>query len=250
MSAIDQFMQLIEKNICIYGVIISTGYGVVTLQGFLIAFIGEVFRICYMGFNSNSFGLVVNLYQNDTMNLLIGALLLNPRNRLSEGAKVNGLCRLASIILGDFAIGSILDPVGNFILNSGRIDVQYRWVVESPAPGIIDRQSVFEPLQTGVISIDSMIPIGRGQRELIVGDRQTGKTSIGVDTILNQKYKKVFCIIHISQILLGICIFIIYGPLVAYISISLCNILSNLQIVSSILEVKQQFHVILNLGLL
>ena len=186
-------MQLIEKNICIYGVIISTGYGVVTLQGFLIAFIGEVFRICYMGFNSNSFGLVVNLYQNDTMNLLIGALLLNPRNRLSEGAKVNGLCRLASIILGDFAIGSILDPVGNFILNSGRIDVQYRWVVESPAPGIIDRQSVFEPLQTGVISIDSMIPIGRGQRELIVGDRQTGKTSIGVDTILNQKYKKVKC---------------------------------------------------------
>jgi F-type H+-transporting ATPase subunit alpha len=83
--------------------------------------------------------------------------------------------------------------VGNFILNSGRIDVQYRWVVESPAPGIIDRQSVFEPLQTGVISIDSMIPIGRGQRELIVGDRQTGKTSIGVDTILNQKYKKVQC---------------------------------------------------------
>ena len=189
-----QNRMLIEKNICIYGVIISTGYGVVTLQGFLSGFIGEVFRICYMRFNENSFGLVVNLYQNDRMNLLIGALLLNPRNRISEGAKVIGLSRLASIILGDFAIGSILDLVGNLILNSGRIDVQYRWVVESPAPGIIDRQSVFEPLQTGVISIDSMIPIGRGQRELIVGDRQTGKTSIGVDTILNQKYKKVFCI--------------------------------------------------------
>jgi F-type H+-transporting ATPase subunit alpha len=189
-----ELRMLIEKKIFIYGVIISTGYGVVTLQGFLIAFIGEVFRICVMGFNENSFGLVVNLYQNDTMNLLIGALLLNPRNRVSEGAKVNGISRLASIILGDFAIGSILDPVGNFILNSGRIDVQYRWVVESPAPGIIDRQSVFEPLQTGVISIDSMIPIGRGQRELIVGDRQTGKTSIGVDTILNQKYKNVFSI--------------------------------------------------------
>ena len=122
---------LISQFLCIYGVIISTGVGVVTLQGFLIAFIGEVFRICYM---ENSFGLVVNLYQNDTMNLLIGALLLNPRNRLAEGAKVNGQGRLASIILGDFAIGSILDPVGNFILNSGRIDVQYRWVVESPAP--------------------------------------------------------------------------------------------------------------------
>ena len=125
---------LISQFLCIYGVIISTGYGVLTLEGFLIAFIGEVFRICVMRFNENSFGLVVNLYQNDTMNLLIGALLLNPRNRLAEGAKVNGQGRLASIILGDFAIGSILDPVGNFILNSGRIDVQYRWVVESPAP--------------------------------------------------------------------------------------------------------------------
>ena len=142
--------------------------------------------------NENSFGMVVNLYQNDTMNLQLGALLLNPRNRISSGAKVNAISRLASIILGDFAIGSILDPLGNFILNSDRIDVQYRWVVESPAPGIISRQSVFEPLQTGILSIDSMIPIGRGQRELIVGDRQTGKTSIGVDTILNQKYKKVF----------------------------------------------------------
>jgi len=181
---------LIEKKVCIYGVIISIGYGVVNLQGFFIAFIGEVFRIS----NSKSFGLVVNLYRNDTMNLLLGALLLNPRNRLSEGAKVHGMSRLASILLGDFAIGSILDPVGNLLFNSSRVDVQYRWVVESPAPGIIDRQSVFEPLQTGVLSIDSMIPLGRGQRELIVGDRQTGKTSIGVDTILNQKYENVFCI--------------------------------------------------------
>ncbi len=185
---------LIEKKMPnIYGVIISTGYGVVTFQGFLIAFIGEVFRCNVLGFNENSFGLVVNLYQNDTMNLLIGALLLNPLNRLSEGAKVNGISRLATIMLGDFAIGSILDPVACYIFHSARIDVQYSWVVESPAPPIIDRQSINEPLQTGIISIDSMIPIGRGQRELVVGDRQTGKTSIGVDTILNQKYKKVFC---------------------------------------------------------
>jgi F-type H+-transporting ATPase subunit alpha len=181
----------IEKDICIYGVIISVGSGVVTLQGFLCAFIGEVFRICCIG---NSFGLVVNLYRDDRMNLLIGALLLNPEDRISEGAKVKGLCRLASIVLGDFAIGSILDPVGNLILNSGRVDAQYRWVIESPAPGIIDRESVFEPLQTGILSIDSMVPIGRGQRELVVGDRQTGKTSIGVDTILNQKYEKVLCV--------------------------------------------------------
>merc|ERR1719350_349579 len=189
-----QNRMLIEKDICIYGVIISVGSGVVTLQGFLSGFIGEVFRICCMGLSENSFGLVVNLYRDDRMNLLIGALLLNPEDRISEGAKVKGLSRLASIILGDFAIGSILDPVGNLILNSGRIDAQYRWVIESPAPGIIDRQSVFEPLQTGVLSIDSMVPIGRGQRELVVGDRQTGKTSIGVDTILNQKYEKVLSV--------------------------------------------------------
>jgi len=182
---------LIEKNIFISGLIISTGYGVVILQGFLIAFISELFRICVMGFH---YGFVVNLYRNETMNLLIGALLLNPGNRVSEGAKVNGMSRLASIILGDFACGSILDPIGNLILNSGSGNVQYRWLIESPAPGIIDRQSVCEPLQTGIVSIDSMVPIGRGQRELIVGDRQTGKTSIGVDTILNQKYEKVFCI--------------------------------------------------------
>jgi len=152
-----------------------------------------------MGFNyllSKSFGLVVNLYLEDTMNLLIGALLLNPSNGVSEGQKVNGTHRLASIILGDFAIGSILDPVGSYILNAMPPAPSHRsyWLVVNAAPGIIDRQSVFEAIQTGIISIDSMIPIGRGQRELIVGDRQTGKTSIGVDTILNQKYKKVFCI--------------------------------------------------------
>jgi len=185
---------LIEKEISVYGLIISVGSGVVSLQGFLMAFIGELFSICCMG-NENSFGLVVNLYRDETMNLLIGALLLNPEDPLSEGTKVFGLSRLASILLGDFAIGSIIDPVGNFILLiSSRIDAQYRWVIESPAPTIIDRQSVFEPLQTGLLSIDSMIPIGRGQRELIVGDRQTGKTSIGVDTILNQKYEKVLCV--------------------------------------------------------
>lgn len=188
---------LIEKKIFIYGLIISTGYSVVTLQGFLIGFIGEVFRICLMGFNkivSSTFGLVVNLYQNDTMDLLIGALLLNPSNRVSSGSKVNGILQLLRLILGDFAISSILHPLASYILNSSTIDVQYAWLVESPGPGIIMRQSVFEPLQTGLVSIDSMIPIGRGQRELIVGDRGPGKTSIGLDTILNQKYKKVLCI--------------------------------------------------------
>jgi F-type H+-transporting ATPase subunit alpha len=189
---------LIEKEIFTYGVIISVGSGVVTLQGFLMAFVGEIFRICVLSLDSaasGSFGLVLNLYRDDPPTwLTIRALLLNPSDRVSEGAKVNGMSRLAHLVLGDFAIGSILDPLGSYILNSGRIDAQYAWVIESPAPGIIDRQSVTEPLQTGLLSIDSMIPIGRGQRELIVGDRKTGKTSIGIDTILNQKYEKVFCV--------------------------------------------------------
>lgn len=152
-----------------------------------------------MGFNYllyKSFGLVVNLYLEDTMNLLIGALLLNPSSGVSVGQKVNGTNCLASIILGDFAIGSILDPVGSYILKAHHTTSSYNsyWLILNAAPGIMSRQSVFEPIQTGIISIDSMIPIGRGQRELIVGDRQTGKTSIGVDTILNLKYKKVFSI--------------------------------------------------------
>ena len=146
-----------------YGVIISIGSGVVTLQGFLTAFLSELFRI----FNSNSFSLVVNLYQDDTMNLLISALLLNPEDRLSEGAKVDAISRLASILLGDFAIGSILDALGNLILNEARVDVQYHWVIENPAPGIIDRQPLFEPLQTGVLSINSMIPLARSKPDLI-----------------------------------------------------------------------------------
>jgi len=182
-------VKLIEKNILIYGVIISVGCGVVTLEGLLMAFISEVFTT-----QSSSIGLVVNLYRDDTMNLLIGALLLNPENPLGQGSSVRASATLATIILGDSAIASILDPVGNLIFNSGRIDVSCPWAIESPAPGIIDRQSVTEALQTGVIAIDSSIPIGCGQRELILGDRQTGKTSICIDTILNQKYRSVFTV--------------------------------------------------------
>ena len=84
--------------------------------------------------------------------------------------------------------------MGNVVINSRRCDSVHQWLIESPSPSIVERLSVFEPLQTGLISVDSMIPIGRGQRELLVGDRQTGKTSIGVDTIINQKYEEVLSI--------------------------------------------------------
>ena len=118
---------LISKNIFVWNYNLNWS-GVVTLQGFLIAFLGELFRVS----NSNSFGLVVNLYRDDTMNLLIGALLLNTEDRLSGGAKVSAISRLASILLADFAIGSILDQLGNLILNESRVDVQYPWIIEFP----------------------------------------------------------------------------------------------------------------------
>jgi F-type H+-transporting ATPase subunit alpha len=184
---------LIQKELSTYGVTIAVGSGVVSIQGFLTAFVGEVFKVA-SGPTEDSFGMVVNLCRDETMNLLIGSLMFSPDLRVAEGAKVAALSRLASILLGDYVIGSILDPLGNLLLNTGSVDAQYRWVIESPAPGIIDRQSVFEPLQTGIISIDAMVPIGLGQRELVVGDRQTGKTSIGVDTILNQKHDSVLAV--------------------------------------------------------
>lgn len=163
------------------------------LQGFLSAYVGEVFKVV-SGPTSSSYGLVVNLFRDDSMNLLIGSLMFTPENRIFEGSQVESLSRLASILLGDYVIGSILDPLGNLLLNLSNITANYRWLIESPAPGIVDRQSVFEPLQTGILAIDSMVPIGLGQRELVVGDRQTGKTSIGVDTILNQKYESVLSV--------------------------------------------------------
>ena len=169
------------------------GSGVVSIQGFLTAYVGEIFKVMsWQGLNP--YGMVVNLYRDETMNLIIGSLLFDSRCRVTEGSKIVSLRTLASIVLGDFVIGSILDSLGNLLLTTSKADANYRWVIESPAPGIIERQSVFEPLQTGIISIDSMVPIGLGQRELVVGDRQSGKTSIGIDTILNQKYSAVLSV--------------------------------------------------------
>ena len=156
-------------------------------QGFIKAFIGEVFHIATGTLGNSSYGLIVSLPKNNVGHLIVGSLALNPYVRVTGGSKAYAICQVAGIRLGDFIIGALVDPTGNLILASSRVDASFRWSIESPAPGIISRQSVFEPLATGILSIDSMIPIGRGQRELIVGDRQTGKTSIGVDTILNQR---------------------------------------------------------------
>ena len=120
---------------------------------------------------------------------------------VSSGSKVKGLGRLASLVVGDFAIGSLLDPIGRVIvsLNSKSMNCETCWLIENAAPSIIARQSVFEPLQTGIHAIDSLIPIGRGQRQLIVGDRQTGKTSIGLDTIFMQRFERGIIFVLLCQ---------------------------------------------------
>ena len=185
-----------ESSIMKTGVIISVAYGVLSIQGFLTASCSEVFTVysddCIEALAG---GILVNLYREERMNLLIGGLLFDPGLRVGEGGKVNSRRRLPSIRIGSFMFGCIVDALGSVILNAeARVDLQLTWVIESPAPGIMDRESVFESLTTGLICIDAMLPIGRGQRELIIGDRQTGKTSIGIDTILNQKEDRVFSV--------------------------------------------------------
>ena len=185
---------IIQKAVVRFGIIISLGSAVISIQGLLCSFVSEVFHVA-LGLPGSFQGVVVNLIRDNTMNLVIGGLLIYPEARMSEGSKVTSLGQLSSIALGDYVIGSILDSLGNLQFTIDiTISPEYSWVIESPAPGIIDRTSVFEPLQTGMISIDALVPIGLGQRELIVGDRQTGKTSLGIDTILNQKTQSLLSV--------------------------------------------------------
>jgi F-type H+-transporting ATPase subunit alpha len=177
-----------------YGLVLSQGSGVLSLTGLLDSFVGEIFRVASVTCDTDPIGVIVNLYRDSTMNLIIGALLFYPNQRVSVGSTVVSTSHLATIYLGTFSVGSIMDPVGNLILNPSKVNSNFSWVIEAPAPGIIERESVFEPLQTGLISVDSMVPVGRGQRELVVGDRQTGKSALGIDTILNQKFESVLSV--------------------------------------------------------
>ena len=124
----------------------------------------------------------------------IGCILFGHANTIGEGSRAMRTGKMAGIPVGEGFLGRVVDALGNPIDNKGEIEAAGYRPVESPAPGIIERQSVDTPMETGILSIDSMFPIGRGQRELIIGDRQTGKTSIAVDTMLNQKGKDVICI--------------------------------------------------------
>lgn len=162
----------------------SVGDGIVFVDGLKSVMYGEI-----VIFESGVRGMVQELRPND-----IGVILFGDDTEVTEGSRVLRTGKTAGIPVGDAFLGRVVDPLGNPIDGEGPIDSDGYRAVETAAPGIVERQSVDTPMNTGILSIDSMFPIGRGQRELIIGDRQTGKTAIALDTILNQKDNGVICI--------------------------------------------------------
>lgn len=166
------------------GTVILVGDGIARVYGLRECMASELVE-----FEDGSFGMAQNL-ENET----VSVALLSDNNNIREGSTVKRTGQVVSVPVGDALLGRVVDALGNPIDGKGPIDAKETRPIESEAPGIIERKSVSVPLQTGIKAIDSMIPIGRGQRELIIGDRQTGKTEIAIDTIMNQKNTGVICI--------------------------------------------------------
>lgn len=169
------------KNV---GQVLSVGDGVVHVAGLERCKYGELLR-----FENEAMGIALNLDEQE-----VGAVLLNSQNDVSEESFVFNTGEVVSVPVGEALLGRVVNPLGEAIDSKGTIHTEKTRPIETEAPPINDRQGVSQPLETGILAIDSMIPIGKGQRELIIGDRQTGKTAIAVDTILNQKGKDVICI--------------------------------------------------------
>lgn len=165
------------------GYVSSVADGVVTIKGVADGLAGELVQI------GNTNAMIMNLHENS-----IDAVLLDDSDTVVEGSSVVATGRVVEVPVGDEMLGRVVDALGRPIDDKGEIITSTKLPIEREAPGVIDRHSVDEPLETGIKIIDSMIPIGKGQRELIIGDRQTGKTAIAIDTILNQKGKNVKCI--------------------------------------------------------
>ena len=162
----------------------SVGDGIAYIDGIDHAMYGEI-----VVFENGQKAMVQDIREDE-----IGCILFDDEEEIEEGTKVFRSGRMAGVPVGENFIGRVINALGEPIDGNGKIDADDYRPLEQPAPGIVERKSVDTPLETGILSIDSMFPIGRGQRELIIGDRQTGKTSIAVDTILNQKGKRVICI--------------------------------------------------------
>ncbi len=166
------------------GTIVSLKDGIVRIHGLDDVMQGEMIQ-----FDEHTYGMALNLERDS-----VGAVVLGPYEHLSEGQVVKCTGRILEVPVGEALLGRVVDALGNPIDGRGPIHTKFSSPVEKVAPGVISRQSVSQPLQTGIKSIDTMTPIGRGQRELIIGDRQTGKTAVAIDTILNQLDSDVFCI--------------------------------------------------------
>nr|WP_205570961.1 MULTISPECIES: F0F1 ATP synthase subunit alpha [Halobacteriovorax] len=166
------------------GTVLTVGDGVARIFGLKNAMAGELVE-----FATGTKGMVLNLETNN-----VGVAILGDDPKITEGSTVKRTEKIVEVPVGDALLGRVVDAIGNPIDGQGEIVSEHSRRVEIKAPGILARKSVHEPLQTGIKAIDSMIPIGRGQRELIIGDRKTGKTAVAIDTIINQKGKDVICI--------------------------------------------------------
>ena len=166
------------------GVVTYVGDGIARAHGLNNALAGELLK-----FDNGSYGIAQNLDSND-----VGIIILGQFDNIREGDRVQRTGRIMSVPVGNSLIGRVVNPLGQPVDGLGEIKADKTRPIEAKAPGVMDRQSVKQPLQTGIKAIDALVPIGRGQRELIIGDRKTGKTSLAIDTILNQKGQGVICI--------------------------------------------------------
>jgi F-type H+-transporting ATPase subunit alpha len=170
------------------GYVVQMGDGIAQVFGLNHVVVGEILKFNYAK-DKTAIGIALNLEEQYT-----GVVVLSDANSIVEGTKVERTGQVATVPVGSDMLGRVLDPLTNDLDGKGSFKSDELRLLEPTVPGIIDRQSVCEPLQTGIVSIDSIIPIGRGQRELIIGDRQTGKTTIALDTIINQKTENVVCV--------------------------------------------------------
>ena len=179
---IEQYDQ--EVKVANVGTVLQVGDGIARIYGLEKAMAGELLE-----FEDGTVGIALNLEEDN-----VGAVLMGAGLGIQEGSSVTATGRIAQVPVGEALVGRVVDALGRAIDGKGDINTGETRLIESPAPGIVARRSVYEPMQTGITAIDAMIPVGRGQRELIIGDRQTGKTSIAVDTIINQKGGDVICV--------------------------------------------------------
>ena len=170
-----------SKNL---GTVVEVGDGIAIIYGLQDVILGELLQ-----FKDDVFGMVMNLEEDS-----LSAVLLGEANKVKEGDTVKGTGKVMTVPVGEAMLGRVVDALGRPIDGKGEIKTTTRYAIERKAPSIISRESVNSPLETGIKCIDALIPIGKGQRELIIGDRQSGKTAIAVDTIINQKGKNVICI--------------------------------------------------------